>query len=77
MGNMAAYHLPNFCSCPVVTGRAVVVSVSVLEIGLVLVKVTGFVENVQAAPVGTPAEQERETALGKKAVCPAGTPRRT
>ena len=45
-----------------------VVSVSVLEIGLVLVNVTGFVENVQAAPVGTPAEQDSDTPLGKKLV---------
>lgn len=74
IGKMAAYHTRNCCSRPVVTGRAVVVRVKVLEIALVLVKVTGFVENVHAAPVGTPAEQDRDTAFGKKLLWPAGSP---
>jgi hypothetical protein len=68
IGSIAAYHVRNFCSRPVVTGRAVVVSVNVLEIALVLVSVSGFVEKVHPAPVGTPAEHDSETASGKKLV---------
>jgi len=56
------------------SGRAVVVRVSVDVTGLVFVMVTGLVENVQDAPEGTPAEQDRETESGKKVVCPDGTP---
>src|SRR5581483_198684 len=61
-GSSAAYHT-GFVPLALVTGRAVVEMVSVDDTGLVL-GVTGFVENVHAAPVGTPAEQESEMLFG-------------
>lgn len=51
-----------------VTGRAVVVTVSVELNGLLLLvalKARGFVEKLQAAPDGNPAEQDNETLFGK------------
>src|SRR5581483_10973686 len=54
-GSSAAYHT-GFVPLALVTGRAVVEMVSVDD--------TGFVENVHAAPVGTPAEQESEMLFG-------------
>jgi hypothetical protein len=75
IGNIAAYQYRELRRSAVVsTGRAVVVMVNVDATALVLVMVRGLVDNVQAAPAGTPAEQDRETEFGKKFVCPAGTP---
>ena len=63
IGTSAAYQIRAEPMAPVVTGRAVVVIVSVDETGLVF-GVTGLVENVHAAPVGSPAEHPMETLFG-------------
>ncbi len=51
-----------------VMGRAVVVTVNVELRGLlalVLLNARGFVEKLQVAPAGSPAEHDNETLLGK------------
>ena len=67
-GKNRANQVPEWRDRAVVTGRAVVVMVKVVLSGLVLfelVKASGFVEKEHVAPAGKPAEQARETLLGK------------
>jgi hypothetical protein len=65
IGRNAAYQALDPCHNAVVTGRAVVVMVRVELAGLLLLRVTGVVEKVQAAPAGNPAEHVKATLLGK------------
>ena len=55
-GRKAAYHTREPGQSDVVTGRAVVVIVSVELAGLLLAIVTGVVEKVKPAPAGNPEE---------------------
>src|SRR5581483_3051752 len=68
-GNTRAYQRLGTREVPaVVTGRAVVVIVSVEVRGLLLLdelKASGLVENAQAVPDGNPAEQDKDTLFGK------------